>query len=190
MLYQFLSPVRPLMKRRRLSERQLASNSGVSRSCLREIVAQSAKSSINSIVKVCEALGLSLTVIAHPDEINSEYSVVAVGYTILKDGRESWRIHLFNMVDEFRRTQDPRLFLLPPPRTLDQRLRSLLAAVVRQLCIESDIEAPAWARNPHFLPDPWFVSDIDALKASALLESPLAFRMSNIFVQSNFLDRA
>jgi hypothetical protein len=36
----------------------------------------------------------------------------------------------------------------------------------------------------------WFVSETNSLKASALLESPLAFRASNIFVHANFLVRA
>jgi hypothetical protein len=39
---------------------------------------------------------------------------------------------------------------------------------------------------PH---DPWFVSGMESLKAIALVESPLPFRLRKIFVLENFLSR-
>ena len=54
-----------------------------------------------------------------------------------------------------------------------------------------------WALNrragwPMCLPakPPWFVSGMENLKAIALAESPLRFRIRKIFVLSNFLSRA
>jgi hypothetical protein len=44
--------------------------------------------------------------------------------------------------------------------------------------------------HPHALSEPWFVSGMENLKASALLESPLPFRRNNVFVLGNFLSRA
>ncbi|NCO37375.1 MAG: hypothetical protein COZ06_23865 [Armatimonadetes bacterium CG_4_10_14_3_um_filter_66_18] len=40
------------------------------------------------------------------------------------------------------------------------------------------------------LPEPWFVSGIENLKATALVESPTHFRKRRIFVLGNFLERA
>ena len=52
------------------------------------------------------------------------------------------------------------------------------------------MDAPAWAAGCHFLPEPWFVSGVESLKATALVEAPLAFRRNNVFVLGNFMSRA
>ena len=52
------------------------------------------------------------------------------------------------------------------------------------------ISPPKWAQSMTALNKPWFVSGMESLKASALLESPLGFRAKNIFVHENFLERA
>jgi hypothetical protein len=123
-------------------------------------------------------------------EIFSEYSTVALLFKVERDGFESWKTHLFDFVDEFRRTVDTRLILVPPPRNGDVRLVALLAATVQVLCDELGIDVPSWARKRYFLSVPWFVSGMNSLKASALLESPLPYRANNIFVHENFLERA
>ena len=94
------------------------------------------------------------------------------------------------LVDGFRRTLDPRLLLLPPPPGLPAELHALLASVVLALCWEAGIDPPSWARVRRFLPRPFFPSETESLKASALVESPLAFRRNNIYVLDNFLERA
>jgi hypothetical protein len=66
----------------------------------------------------------------------------------------------------------------------------LSASIVDALCHEQGVEAPDWPSAVGVLPDPWFVSGTENLKASALLESPVRFRRRNIFVLSNFLSRA
>lgn len=95
-----------------------------------------------------------------------------------------------NLVDEFRRTLDPRLLLLPPVRDLALELKALLASIVMSLCGEAGMNVPGWARKRHPLPTPWFVAEVESLKAMALVESPLPFRRNNIFVLDNFLQRA
>ncbi|RIL10041.1 MAG: hypothetical protein DCC75_05205, partial [Proteobacteria bacterium] len=120
----------------------------------------------------------------------SEYSTIAVAMKVQQAGFESWKLHFMELVDEFRRTLDARLILLPPPKDLEARLTALLASIVRTLCFEAKMDTPEWAARRYFLESPWFVSGIEALKASALLESPMAFRTNNIFVQDNFLSRA
>jgi hypothetical protein len=109
---------------------------------------------------------------------------------IERDGFATWKIQLMDFVDEFRRTLDTRLILLPPPSSLDKRLKALLASTVTQLCLETGIPSPGWARKSYFLPKPWFLSEMNSLKASAIIESPIAFRRNNLFVQRNFLQRA
>jgi len=49
---------------------------------------------------------------------------------------------------------------------------------------------PWWANRPLVLAEPWFVSGMENLKATALVESPVQFRRNNVFVLGNFLSRA
>jgi len=142
------------------------------------------------VAAAASALNLELDVLLCPAECQSDLSTVGVGYQVIHDGSLSWKIHFFNFVDEFRRTLDPRLILLPPSTALELKLRALLASIVWMLCEEVQMDAPSWAQKRYDLPQPWFVSEIESLKASALVESPVYFRQNNIFVLSNFLERA
>jgi len=56
--------------------------------------------------------------------------------------------------------------------------------------MELGVESPPWAMRSYYLPEPWFVSEVESLKAMAIQESPLFFRRNNIFVLDNFLSRA
>jgi hypothetical protein len=182
-------PYRYLMNKRGLTERGLAFAAQISRGCVRAVFNGGEKCSLNSIVKVAEALGQKVSLIVSSCEGLPEYSVVAAAIKIEHEGFDSWKIHLMEFVDEFRRTVDARLILLPPPASLDEKLRALFSSTVAELCLEAGMEAPEWTRKTCFLPAPWFLSGMNSLKASALLESPLAFRRNNLFVQQNFLQR-
>ena len=94
-----------------------------------------------------------------------------------------------DLVDAYRRSLDPALLLLPPVRGLPLRPKALLASIVLALAQESAMDAPAWAERSYFLPQAWFPAGLESLKATAICESPLAFRRNNIFVHANFLDR-
>ena len=109
---------------------------------------------------------------------------------ISRDGFDSWKLHLMNFVDEFRRSADMRLVLLPPVMDFDKRLKSLLASTVSALCAEIESAPPDWVFLDHYLNRPWFVAEMESLKASALQESPYHFRCNNIFTLANFLKRA
>jgi hypothetical protein len=50
-------------------------------------------------------------------------------------------------------------------------------------------EAPEWILTVPAPRDPWFVSGMESLKAIAIVESPLPFRIRKIFVLENFLSR-
>jgi hypothetical protein len=136
-----------------------------------------------------QAAGRSVSVLVSPEQVHSDFSTVAVAFKVERDGFSSWKIHFMELIDEFRRSMDPRLIILPPPARFDRRLTALLASLVRQLCHEQRMSAPLWSVRRYFLDQPWFVADIQSLKASALVESPLFFRNNNIFVHSNFMAR-
>lgn len=189
---QFFVPFRLLAKRANLtSERALADQSGLSRSGVRALLQKKNETAeVRSLLQLSNHLNRSLCVLAVTEDANMAASTIAVSYEVLKNGFDSWKIHFFDFVDEYRRTLDARLFLLEPSKLLDLRLRALLASIVQELCTESDVECPTWASQSYFLKDPWFVAGIESLKATALAESSFSFRRNNIFVLSNFLMRA
>jgi DNA-binding phage protein len=186
---QYIEQLRYILRKRKISERALAQKSGVSRGTLRSILHGGANFRLNSLSRLLDVLGGQATVIAHVEEGLADCSSIATSINIRQDGFKSWKLHLMNMVDEFRRTRDVRLILLPPTHSLDNRIKALMASTVVELCSEVELRAPEWASRSYFLTRPWFVSGSESLKASAIVESPLAFRRNNIFVHSNFLSR-
>ena len=66
----------------------------------------------------------------------------------------------------------------------------MIQGIVETLACEAGLPFPDWVTEAVYLDEPWFPSDMQSLKATALLESPLAFRRRNIFVLDNFLQRA
>jgi len=102
-------------------------------------------------------------------------------------GRD-WLEPFFDWVDAFRRGEAGTESFDGESR-LPPTLRALLAATTEALCREAGRAAPAWTQKVLPLPRPWFVSGMESLKASALVESPVFFRRRNIFVLGNFLSR-
>lgn len=94
-----------------------------------------------------------------------------------------------NFVDDFRRRQDPTM-LVEPFDPFDERFDALLASTAEALCDEQGIEPPKWLSAIPACQDPWFVAGMESLKAIAIAESPLRFRLHKIFVLENFLQRA
>lgn len=116
-------------------------------------------------------------------------SVAVISERIAVEGEEAWKIYLFNFVDAFRHLREGRLHEEPPDRDLSPKIRALLASTVETLCDETGLAPPEWCEAIPTLPDPWFVSGMENLKAMALLESPVHFRKRNVFVLGNFLER-
>lgn len=96
----------------------------------------------------------------------------------------------FNAVDESRRTRRMDLLKRLYSRSRRTREKALLNSTACALAAELGQAPPWWAMHSRTLPDPWFVSGVEGLKATALVESPLHFRRNNIFVLGNFLSRA
>jgi hypothetical protein len=93
-----------------------------------------------------------------------------------------------DFVDDFRYTKNPSL-IAEPIQPADQPIDALLASTAEYLCDEMGLEVPAWLADVPACRTPWFVSGMENLKAIALVESPLRFRIRKIFVLQNFLSR-
>lgn len=93
-----------------------------------------------------------------------------------------------NFVDDFRARRDVRA--IEEPFTLcGDRMDALVASAAESLCDELGLEPPSWLAQVPASKQPWFVSRFERLKAIAIVESPLRFRMRKIFVMDNFLSR-
>ena len=99
-----------------------------------------------------------------------------------------WSLYLMDFVDEFRSFHDLGL-VNEPILANDERFADLLASTVEYLCDEANVVAPIWTTTIPACQQPWFVAGVENLKAIALAESPLRFRIRKIFVLGNFLDR-
>jgi len=104
------------------------------------------------------------------------------------DDRRWWKIPLMDFVDDFRRHKDPAA-IYQPFILNDERIDAVLAGVIEYLCDELEISIPDWLQDIPSCREPYFVSGMDNLKATALVESPLRFRMRKVFVMENFLFR-
>ena len=182
-----------IRNRRGLSQRGLAAKAAVSFRGIQNIEQSGHNWRIMTLERIATALGLpnngvSLAV-QHFLQLPVD-SVQEVSVRMLLDGFDSWKIHLFNFVDAFRATHNSELLIEPPAGELNDQLRALCASTVEALCDEADMKPPAWCAGIPALRNPWFVSGIENLKVSALVESPARFRTRNIFVLDNFLMRA
>jgi hypothetical protein len=99
-----------------------------------------------------------------------------------------WKIHFFDFVDDFRINRD--LNALREPFALsDDKMDALLASMAESLCHELNLVAPDWLHQIPACRKPCFVAGLENLKATAIVQSPLRFRMRKIFVLENFLER-
>lgn len=101
----------------------------------------------------------------------------------------TWSLYLMDFVDDFRRHKDAKV--VNDPFVIDsERIDAILASTAEYLCDEQGIQPPEWLTTVPACRKPWFVAGVENLKAIALAESPLRFRIRKIFVLENFLSRA
>ncbi|MCK5801487.1 MAG: helix-turn-helix transcriptional regulator [Lentisphaeria bacterium] len=177
---------------RGLSQRSLARCAGVSFRALQMIEAGQTDPRLSSLVKIASALGtpdqavpteLARLISEHPD------SAINISRKISLESEASWKLWLFEFVDTFRRCPSEALVASPPIRETSDRIRAMLTSTVEVLCQEASMQAPWWCGGIDALISPWFVTGVENLKATALVESPPHFRKRNIFVLGNFLMR-
>lgn len=99
-----------------------------------------------------------------------------------------WKIYFYDFVDDFRFHKS--LAGVAEPFAFDgSKYDALLASTVEVLCKELNLKTPFWTKSVPPCDEPFFVAGFENLKATAIVESPLAFRIRKIFVTSSFLQR-
>lgn len=104
------------------------------------------------------------------------------------DDPQWWKIALMDFVDDFRFHRD-RAAVEEPFNTDDEKLDAVLAGVIETLCDEMKISIPKWLASVPSCRQPYFLSGYESLKAIAIVESPVRFRLRKVFVLENFLFR-
>ena len=99
-----------------------------------------------------------------------------------------WCLYLMDFVDDFRRTRDLAA-LAEPFEKGEEQADALLASTAEALCDETNLKVPFWIKKIPPCRDPYFVGELQNLKAISIVQSPLRFRMRKIFVLENFLSR-
>lgn len=107
-----------------------------------------------------------------------------------KIGRDEkhWCIWLMDFVDDFRFRRDASA-LKESFDLSDERTDALLASTAEILCDELKMEIPEWLEKIPACGKPYFVGELENLKAISIVQSPLRFRIRKIFVLENFLSR-
>lgn len=103
---------------------------------------------------------------------------------------------LANFLDEFYSApaaaalQDAPALLATQFGDLGRVRDAYLAATAEELARAHNLRTPPWTANEdRKLHRPWFASQLAAVRAVLLLESPTAFRSRNLFVSENALSR-
>lgn len=86
---------------------------------------------------------------------------------------------------DIERSDDPAsLFSTPPPATGDPHWDAMIAGVVEDFALRHGISAPNWTFEPsRYLPTWWFLTGIDAMRPTAIVESPASLSGRGVFVQ-------
>ncbi|MBA2429173.1 MAG: hypothetical protein H0V55_05550 [Thermoleophilaceae bacterium] len=98
------------------------------------------------------------------------------------------------LLDEFALlmtdSQRARALRDEPQPTGDPRFDAYLGALAEHLAITSSLPRPEWTLQPaRFLDRFWFVSDVPGFRATAIAQSPAAFRRRGIFIARGPLER-
>lgn len=76
------------------------------------------------------------------------------------------------------------------PQPIGKVQDAYLAALAEHLALSERIDVPDWTTaSPRFLNEPFFAGGLESLKATLIVESPLAFRRRLIFISADALSR-
>lgn len=187
-----MKPLKKAREDRGISQRNLASLASISYKSLQLIEGGLSDPRLSTLEQIATALGYPPHIIEKGIEDIFQLpidSILMTSARICEEGEASWKIWLFNFVDAFRRHKTLVYIEHPPLLETPAKIKALLAATVETVCEELNLMVPSWCFSIDGLEEPWFVSGLENLKASALVESPVPFRKRNIFVLGNFLER-
>ena len=106
----------------------------------------------------------------------------------IKNAPEKWIAALMDFVDDFRLHKDSSAIY--ESFNIDhERLDAVLASSIETLCDELKIDIPEWLYEIPSCKHSYFVVGDDDLMATAIVESPIRFRLRKVFVMENFLSR-
>ena len=109
------------------------------------------------------------------------------------EGDEAYRIGLAQCLDAFYMNPERRQGMIDPepPPTGSNLNDAMVGAIAEHLARRWDLAIPPWTDAEfRFLRRPHFATPIEALKATLLAQSPIAFRRRMIFVEHEPLRRA
>lgn len=101
---------------------------------------------------------------------------------------ENWKLYFYDFVDDFRYCKSVDL-ISEAFEFNNEKFDALLASTAEKLCEELSLEIPKWLSEIPSCKTPFFVAGFENLKATAIVESPLHFRIRNVFVTESFLQR-
>ena len=105
---------------------------------------------------------------------------------------EPWRVAVRDFLDGFA-LASPEIaqgLLDDEPAAFDPVGDVYLAALAEHLAFHHQLDRPAWCVAPaRFLRRMWFASDAPGLRATAIQQSPAAFRRRGLFIGATTLGR-
>lgn len=104
--------------------------------------------------------------------------------TAAGEGRGSTLRLVRQFLMDLERAENPAELLRDAPElTGDQRWDALIAGVVEDFALHHGIEAPLWVFEPARFSTPWwFVTTIEAMRPTAIVESPAALANHGVFI--------
>ena len=104
----------------------------------------------------------------------------------IKNGRNP-QVVLKEHIDAWNRSFSSDLYMQEPSLTGDLRVDAYLAGAAHFEASAIGLECPQWANATcRFLPEPFFIGGKNAILL-ALVETPLTFRIRNVFVGATTL---